>query len=71
MKIVLYYIFIEIYTLMNVISIIKIYLSWIYSTVHIGKNLPDTSPIDNSLKKGDALSPLLFNGALQYAIRKI
>jgi hypothetical protein len=28
-------------------------------------------PIQNCLKKGDALSPLLFNFALEYAIRKV
>jgi hypothetical protein len=28
-------------------------------------------PIKNGLKKGDALSPLLFNFALEYAIRKV
>jgi hypothetical protein len=28
-------------------------------------------PIQNGLKQGDALSPLLFNFALEYAIRKI
>jgi hypothetical protein len=28
-------------------------------------------PIHNGLKQGDALSPLLFNFALQYAIRRV
>jgi hypothetical protein len=28
-------------------------------------------PIKNSLKQGDALSPLLFNSALEYAIRRV
>jgi len=28
-------------------------------------------PIRNSLKQGDALSPLLFNFALEYAIRRV
>jgi len=28
-------------------------------------------PIRNGLKKGDALSPLLFNFALEYAIRRV
>jgi hypothetical protein len=36
----------------------------------IGKHLSDTFPIQNGLKQGDALSPLLFNFALEYAIRK-
>jgi hypothetical protein len=28
-------------------------------------------PIRNGLKQGDALSPLLFNSALEYAIRRL
>jgi hypothetical protein len=28
-------------------------------------------PIQNGLKQGDALSPLLFNLSLEYAIRKV
>ena len=28
-------------------------------------------PIENGLKQGDALSPLLYNFALEYAIRKV
>jgi hypothetical protein len=32
--------------------------------------LSDNFPIQNGLKQGDALSPLLFNFALEYAIRK-
>jgi hypothetical protein len=31
----------------------------------------DTFPIKNSLKLGDALSPLLFNFALEYAIKRV
>jgi hypothetical protein len=33
--------------------------------------LSDRFPIKNGLKKVDALSPLLFNFALEYAIRKV
>jgi hypothetical protein len=33
--------------------------------------LSDTFPIQNGLKQGDALSLLLFNFALEYAIRKV
>jgi hypothetical protein len=33
--------------------------------------LSDSFPIANGLKQGDALSPLLFNFALEYAIRKV
>jgi hypothetical protein len=33
--------------------------------------LSDSFPTQNGLKQGDALPPLLFNLALEYAIRKI
>jgi hypothetical protein len=33
--------------------------------------LSDSFPIQNGLKQGDALSPLLFNFALEYAIRNV
>jgi hypothetical protein len=41
-----------------------------YSNIHTGKNLLDAFPIQNGLKQ-DALLPLLFNFASEYAIRKI
>jgi hypothetical protein len=37
----------------------------------VGKLLSETFPIKNGLKQGDALSPLLFNFALEYAIRRV
>ena len=42
-----------------------------YSRVQVGKNLYDMFPIRNGLKKGVGLSPLLFNFALVYAIRRV
>jgi hypothetical protein len=42
-----------------------------YSKFRIGKHLSHSVRIENGLKQGDALSPLLFNFALQYAIRKV
>jgi hypothetical protein len=42
-----------------------------YSRVRIGKNQSDKFPIQNGLKEGDVLSPLLFNFALEYAIRSV
>jgi hypothetical protein len=33
--------------------------------------LSNSSPIQNGLKQGDALSPLLYNFALEYFIRKV
>ena len=34
-------------------------------------NVSDRFPIRNGLKQGDALSPMLFNFALEYAIRRV
>jgi len=42
-----------------------------YSRVRVGNSLSDMFPITNSFKQGDALSPLLLNFALQYAIRRV
>ena len=42
-----------------------------YSRVRVGKNVSDSFPIGNGLKQGDALSPMLFNFALEYAIRRV
>jgi hypothetical protein len=42
-----------------------------HSKVCIGKHLSDSFLIQNGLKQGDALSPLLFNFALEYAFRKV
>jgi hypothetical protein len=42
-----------------------------HNKVCIGKHLYDSFPIQNGLKQGDALSPPLFNFALEYAIRKV
>jgi hypothetical protein len=42
-----------------------------YSKIHVGKLLSDKFPIQNGLKQGDALSPLLFSFTLEYAVRKV
>jgi len=41
------------------------------SKVRIWNYLSSSFPIENGLKQGDALSPLLFNFTLEYAIRKV
>ncbi|KAJ4439296.1 hypothetical protein ANN_07418 [Periplaneta americana] len=46
-------------------------LSETYSRVRIGQFLSDGFSIHCGLKQGYALSPLLFNFALEYAIRKV
>jgi hypothetical protein len=45
---------------MKLIRLIKVCLNETYSKVRIGKHLSDNFPIQNGLKQGDALSPLLF-----------
>jgi hypothetical protein len=42
-----------------------------YCKICIGKHLSGAFPIHNGLKQGDALSPLLFNFALEYAFRRV
>jgi len=37
----------------------------------VGKNVSDRFPIRNGLKQGDALLPMLFNFALEYAITRV
>jgi hypothetical protein len=56
---------------MKLVRLIKMCLNETYSKVHIGKHLSDMFPLQNSLNQGDALSPLLFNFALEYAIREV
>ena len=49
----------------------KMCLTETYSRVRLGNILSDMFPIRNGLKQGDVLSPLLFNFALEYAIRRV
>jgi len=51
--------------------LIKMCLTETYSRVREGKYLSEMFPIRNGLKQGDALSPLLFNFALEYAINPL
>jgi hypothetical protein len=46
-------------------------LNEVYSKVLIGTNLFYKFPVQNYLKQGDALSPLLFNFSLEYTIWKV
>ncbi|KAJ4448776.1 hypothetical protein ANN_00167 [Periplaneta americana] len=68
---VLYDILIEFGIPKKLVRLIKMCLSETYSRVRIGQSLSDAFPIHCGLKQGDALSPLLFNFALEYAIRKV
>jgi hypothetical protein len=53
---------------MKLARLIKICLNETYSKVCVAKHLSDSFPIQNGLKQGDALSPLLLNFALEYAL---
>jgi hypothetical protein len=55
----------------KLVSLIKMCLNETYSEVRIGELLSDKFPIQNGLKQGDVLSPLLFSFASEYAIRKV
>ncbi|KAJ4431506.1 hypothetical protein ANN_20104 [Periplaneta americana] len=68
---VLYDILIEFGIPKKLVRLIKMCLSETYSRVRIGQFLSDAFPIHCGLKQGDALSPLFFNFALEYAIRKV
>jgi hypothetical protein len=67
----LYSILIEFGIRMKLVTLIKMYLNETYSKVCIGKNLCDSFPLQNYLKQGDILSPLLFKFALIYATKKV
>ena len=56
---------------MKLVRLTEMCLTETYSTVWIGKNLFDMFPVKNGLKQGDALSPLLLNFALEYAVRRV
>jgi len=55
----------------KLVKLIKMCLTETYSRFRVGKNLSDMFPIRNGLKQGNALSQLLFNFALEYAIRRV
>ena len=68
---VLYNILTEFGIPMKLVRLIKMCLTGTYSRVRVGKNLSDRFPIRNGLKQGDALSPMLFDFAMEYAIRRV
>jgi hypothetical protein len=68
---VLYSILLEFGIPKKLVRLIKMCLNETYSKDHIGKLLSKKFTIQNGLKQGDALSPLLFNFALEYAIKKV
>jgi hypothetical protein len=65
---VLYSVLIEFGIPIKLVRLNKMCLNETYSKVCIGKHLSDSFPIQCGLTQGDALSPLFFNFALEYAI---
>jgi len=70
-RVVLYNILIECGIPMNLVTLIKMFLTEMYSRVWVGKNLTGMISIRNGLKQGAVLLPLLSNFALDYAIRMV
>jgi hypothetical protein len=68
---VLYNILLEFGIPKKLVRIIKMCLIETYSKVRIGEHSSDKFTIRSVLKQGDALSPLFFNFALEYAIREV
>jgi hypothetical protein len=68
---VLYKILLEFGIPRKLVRLIKTCLNETYSKIRIGKHLSGAFPVKNGLKQGDALSPVLFNFALEYDIRNI
>jgi hypothetical protein len=68
---VLYSILTEFGISRKLVGLIQLCLNETYNTVCIGKYQSDKFPIQNGLKHGDVLSPLLFSFALAYAIRRV
>ena len=56
---------------MKLISVIKLCPNKTYSRVQVGKDFLEIISIKNGFKQGEVLSPLLFNFALEYAIRRV
>ena len=66
---VFYNILVEFGIPLKIARLIKICLN--YSRGRVGKQLSDNFPTKNVLKQRDALSPLLFNFALEYALSSV
>ena len=67
----MYNILIEFGIPMKLVRLIKVCVNETCNRVWVGKHKSDMFPIRNGLKKGEALLPLLFNFASEYAIIRV
>jgi len=67
----LYNILIEFGIPRKLVRVINLCLNETYSRVRVRKNLSSMFPSRNGLKRGEVISPLLFNFILEYAIRRV
>jgi hypothetical protein len=56
---------------MNLVRLIKMRMNKTYNRSLVGKQLSDTFPTKNSWKRRNELQPLLFNFALECAIKRV
>ena len=56
---------------MKLVKLIKICLNGTCSRVRVGKHLSSVLPMKNGWQQGDGLSPLLFNFALDFTVRRV
>ena len=68
---VLFSILIQFGVPMKLVWLIKMCLTEMYSRVQLGKHLSEMFPFKNGLKQGDASLPLVFNIAVEQAIRRV
>ena len=66
----MYYILIKFGIPRKLVRLIKTCLDGAQIKLRIGNYLLSSFPIENGLKQGDTISPLLFNFVLEYAIGK-
>ena len=67
----LYNIFMEFGIPMQLVRLTRVCLSETYSRVRLGYHLSDMILIRSGLRQGDVLTPLFFNFASEYTIRRI
>ena len=66
-----YNILIQSGVLMELVRLIKVCLNEPYSRFRVGKHLSDVFPITNGVKQVNALSPVFFNFAVEYAAGRV